>query len=108
MEQWITIFFKKFSIKHLSAYQLVIEKGTKFYDLFNKGKLKTVSDKLYKQFYFSTKNILTENKFNQYEISNFSKPNYFSKHIQFTGNQIIGLELAQVQLAGFGILKKKE
>ena len=83
LETWnneLRSFLKKFSIKHLSAYQLVIEKGTKFYDLFNKGKLKTVSDKLYKQFYFSTKNILTENKFNQYEISNFSKPNYFSKH----------------------------
>ena len=73
-------FLKRFSIKHLSAYQLIIEKGTKFYDLFKKGELKTVSDSLYKQFYFSTKNILKENKFDQYEISNFSKPNFFSKH----------------------------
>jgi oxygen-independent coproporphyrinogen-3 oxidase len=64
----------------LSAYQLIIEKGTKFYDLFNKGKLQTVSDNLYKKFYFNTKNILKENKFDQYEISNFSKPNFFSKH----------------------------
>ncbi len=73
-------FLKRFSIKHLSAYQLIIEKGTKFYDLFNKGELKTVSDSLYKEFYFNTKNILKENKFDQYEISNFSKPNFFSKH----------------------------
>ena len=83
LETWnkeLEAFLKKFSIKHLSAYQLVIEKGTKFYNLFNKGELKTVSDSLYKQFYFSTKNILKENKFDQYEISNFSKPNFFSKH----------------------------
>ena len=83
LETWnneLEAFLKKFSIKHLSAYQLVIEKGTKFYDLFNKGELKTVSDSLYKKFYFSTKNILKENKFIQYEISNFSKPNFFSKH----------------------------
>ena len=83
LETWnneLNAFLKKFSIKHLSAYQLVIEKGTKFYNLFNKGELKTVSDSLYKQFYFSTKNILKENKFDQYEISNFSKPNFFSKH----------------------------
>ena len=83
LETWnkeLQIFLNRFSIKHLSAYQLTIEKGTKFYDLFNKGELKTVSDKIYKQFYFSTKNILKENKFNQYEISNFSKPNFFSKH----------------------------
>ena len=83
LETWnneLNYFLKRFSIKHLSAYQLIIEKGTKFYDLFNKGKLNTVSDNIYKQFYFSTKSILKENKFDQYEISNFSKPNYFSKH----------------------------
>ena len=83
LDKWnieLQAFLKKFSIKHLSAYQLIIEKGTKFYDLFNRGELKTVSDKLYKQFYFSTKNILKENNFDQYEISNFSKPNFFSKH----------------------------
>ena len=83
LEIWnheLQTFLKNFSIKHLSAYQLVIEKGTKFYHLFNKGELKTVSDNLYKDFYFSTKNILKENKFDQYEISNFSKPNFFSKH----------------------------
>ncbi len=73
-------FLKRFSIKHLSAYQLVIEKGTKFYDLYNRGELKTVSDNIYKKFYFSTKNILEENGLNQYEISNFSKPNFYSKH----------------------------
>ena len=83
LETWnneLQNFLKRFSIKHLSAYQLIIEKGTKFYDLFNKGELKTVSDDIYKQFYFTTKNILKENKFDQYEISNFSKPNFTSKH----------------------------
>ena len=83
LETWnneLQVFLNRFSIKHLSAYQLVIEKGTKFYDLFNKGELKTVSDNTYKQFYFNTKNILKENKFDQYEISNFSKPNFYSKH----------------------------
>jgi len=83
LEIWkyeLQTFLKNFSIKHLSAYQLVIERGTKFYHLFNEGKLKTVSDSLYNQFYFSTKKILKDNNFEQYEISNFSKPNFFSKH----------------------------
>ena len=73
-------FLKRFSIKHLSAYQLTIEKGTKFYDLYNRGELKTVSETMYKEFYFSTKNILKEHGLNQYEISNFSKPGFYSKH----------------------------
>ena len=83
LEIWnheLQTFLKNFSIKHLSAYQLVIEKGTKFYHLLNRGELETVSDNLYKEFYFSTKNILKDNKFDQYEISNFSKPNFYSKH----------------------------
>ena len=80
MEHELQTFLKNFSIKHLSAYELVIEKGTKFYHLFNRGELKIVSDNIYKEFYFSTKNILKDNKFDQYEISNFSKPNFFSKH----------------------------
>ena len=83
LEIWnneLQAFLKNFSIKHLSAYQLVIEKGTKFYHLLNRGELETVSENLYKEFYFSTKNILKDNKFDQYEISNFSKPNFFSKH----------------------------
>ena len=83
LETWnneLQSFLKRFSIKHLSAYQLTIEKGTKFYDLYNRGEFKTVSDNLYKQFYFSTKDILKENGLDQYEISNFSKPNFFSKH----------------------------
>ncbi len=96
LEIWnkeLQVFLKNFSIKHLSAYQLVIEKGTKFYHLFNSGELNTVSDNLYKEFYFSTKNILKENKFNQYEISNFSKPNFFSKHntIYWTSDNWIGI-----------------
>ena len=38
LETWnseLQIFLDRFSIKHLSAYQLVIE-GTKFYDLFKR------------------------------------------------------------------------
>ena len=83
LETWnneLQAFLNNFSIKHLSAYQLIIEKGTKFYDLFNRGELKIVSDNIYKKFYFNTKNILKENKFDQYEISNFAKPNFISRH----------------------------
>ncbi len=96
LETWnheLQAFLERFSIKHLSAYQLVIEKGTKFYDLYKRGELKIVSDDVYKQFYFSTKNILEENDFKQYEISNFSKPNFISKHnsIYWKSNNWIGI-----------------
>ena len=111
LETWsseLQVFLNRFSIKHLSAYQLVIEKGTKFYDLFNKGELETVSDNTYKKFYFNTKNILKENKFDQYEISNFRNQIFIQNTIQFTGNLEIGLALVLVQLVEFGIKEKKE
>ncbi len=76
----LQFFLKRFSIKHLSAYQLVIEKGTKFYDLYKKGLLKTSSDDLYNKFYNATKFILNEHDFKQYEISNYSKPDFQSQH----------------------------
>ena len=76
----LQFFLKRFSIKHLSAYQLVIEKGTKFYNLYKRGLLKTSSEDLYNKFYNATKFILNEHDFKQYEISNYSKPDFQSQH----------------------------
>ncbi len=65
---------KDLPITHISAYSLIIEEGTKF---FNKSYLK-IDDELLSQEIFD---YLEENGFNQYEISNFAKEKrYESKH----------------------------
>ena len=79
-ENQLNAFLKKFDVQHVSAYQLTIEKGTKFYDLEKKKKIRFLTNDKSLKFYTSTKNILTSHKLSQYEISNFSKTNHKSVH----------------------------
>ena len=79
-ENQLNAFLKKFDVQHVSAYQLTVEKGTKFYDLEKKKKIRFLTNDKSLKFYTSTKNILTSHKLSQYEISNFSKTNHKSVH----------------------------
>lgn len=69
-----------YDIKHISAYHLTIEPGTIFGKMKKEGVLKEIDEEeSTAQF-----NILLEKTeaagFIQYEISNFGKPGYFSRH----------------------------
>ena len=70
----------KFNLNHLSLYQLTIEEGTKFFKDYKKGLLMTINNDLAADFFKNTEITLNEYNFNRYEISNFSKINYESKH----------------------------
>ena len=73
-------FLNTFDINHLSVYQLTIEEGTRFYTDFKKGILKTISDNLSADYYELTDNILNNNNYSKYEVSNHSKKGFQSKH----------------------------
>jgi oxygen-independent coproporphyrinogen-3 oxidase len=67
-------------ITHISAYHLTIEPGTEFASQLKKGKIKLMEEeKSVEQFRELVKQ-LESNGFLHYEISNFCKENYFSKH----------------------------
>lgn len=66
-----------FPIKHISAYILSIEKGTPFY----KQKISLLEENVEKQFLHLVKS-LKANKIYQYEVSNFAKKGFESKHNQ--------------------------
>ena len=67
-------------IQHISAYSLTIAEGTLFYKLRKENKLKEIDeDELLVQFNSSI-DILSEYGFNQYEISNYAKDGYKSRH----------------------------
>lgn len=66
--------------EHISCYSLIIEEGTPFYDMAEKIVDFQTSDENDRLMYYKAKEILKENGYEQYEISNFSKPNYFSRH----------------------------
>jgi oxygen-independent coproporphyrinogen-3 oxidase len=67
-------------IQHYSAYSLIIEPKTVFYNLMQKGKLPTPGEDTEAAMYELLMEQMEKHGFNQYEISNFSKPGYESKH----------------------------
>ena len=61
---------------HISLYQLIIEKGTQFY----KNKVKLPEENISIDFYNFTRDFLNNKGLNFYEISNYAKKGYESKH----------------------------
>ncbi|EGT3612006.1 oxygen-independent coproporphyrinogen III oxidase [Clostridium perfringens] len=65
---------------HISAYSLIIEEGTAFYNLYENDKLKLSTEEEERKMYHLAKKILEENGFNQYEISNYAKEGKECRH----------------------------
>ncbi|MCR4590841.1 MAG: radical SAM family heme chaperone HemW [Lachnospiraceae bacterium] len=91
------------SPEHISVYSLIIEPGTEFYKLREKGGLKDLpdedeqekTDKLIRQ-------ILRENNYMRYEISNYAKPGHECKHNMryWTRGEYRGFGLSAASLIG--------
>lgn len=71
-------FIDRMNVTHISAYMLKIEEGTKFFEL--KDRLELADEDIVAQMYLKTVDSLKSLGFNQYEISNFSKIGYESRH----------------------------
>ncbi len=65
---------------HISVYSLILETGTKLEELINKKELKLPSEDMERQMYWKAKELLEKNGYIHYEISNFAKKGYESKH----------------------------
>ncbi len=71
-------FIDKMQVQHISAYMLKIEQGTRFYDL--RDRLALPDEDAVSEMYLKTVRVLGELGLAQYEISNFAKPGYASRH----------------------------
>lgn len=69
-----------FDIKHLSAYHLTIEKGTVFGRMLEKGQFIEIDEETSSQLFNILINKAEEAGFIHYEISNFGRPGFFSRH----------------------------
>ena len=69
-----------FNSKHLSLYQLTIEKGTAFFQLFQQKKFTLPDEELACELYQITKEICQQHSFYLYEISNYAKKGFYCKH----------------------------
>ena len=79
LEEVVISFGKNGKLKHISVYSLILEKGTKFW---NNSKIEKMlpSEEEERKMYKAAQEILKKNGYMQYEISNFSKEGYESKH----------------------------
>ena len=66
--------------EHISLYSLIVEEGTKLETQLNEKELVLPEELEEREMYWKTKQLLEENGYIHYEISNFSKPGYESKH----------------------------
>ena len=69
-----------FDIPHISSYALTVEPKTALYYFIKNGKYPPLDEKLAAQHFNILVDETSKHGFEQYEISNFGKPNYFSKH----------------------------
>lgn len=67
-------------IPHLSAYALQFEQGTKLYDMREQGEVKEVDEELSLSCYERLTDLTAEAGLEHYEISNYAKPGYRSRH----------------------------
>lgn len=82
--------------EHISVYSLILEEKTKLYDLVESGKLELLDENIEREMYWKVKNVLEQNGYKHYEISNFAKQGYESKHNLNCWNQeeYLGIGLA--------------
>ena len=70
--------------EHISAYSLIVEEGTIMYDRVNEAALQgkdiLPDEDTEREMYYMTKNILEENGYHRYEISNYSKEGMECRH----------------------------
>lgn len=69
----------KLDVSHISLYSLILEEGTQFYKLHEKGKLNMPSEEEDREMYHKSVQFLKSKGYDHYEISNFSKPNFKCK-----------------------------
>jgi putative oxygen-independent coproporphyrinogen III oxidase len=67
-------------IQHISAYSLIIEPKTIFYNLMRKGKLPLPTEEEEAQMYEEAMRQMEIHGYRQYEISNYARPSFESRH----------------------------
>lgn len=82
--------------EHISVYSLIVEDGTPIANKLESGELKLPDEDLERNMYWYVKNTLELNGYKHYEISNFAKQGYESKHNMNCWNQkeYIGIGIA--------------
>lgn len=68
------------NVEHISAYSLMYEEGTQLYQLLKQGKIHEIDEETSLSMYNLLIDKLEKSGYEQYEISNFARPGFRSKH----------------------------
>ena len=92
---------KKFAT-HFSIYSLSIEDNTQFFDMYKRGELKLPSENKSAKLYNKTCKFLQKLGYKRYEVSNFAKRGYESKHNKtyWDLNEYLGIGIASHSFIG--------
>lgn len=66
--------------EHISAYSLIVEEGTPFYEMQQRGELELPDEETDRELYYMTKSILGQRGYERYEISNYARRGYECRH----------------------------
>lgn len=114
LEKWETTLARIIELnpEHISAYSLIIEEGTKFYDQYGteEGEKALPDEELDRLMYQKTKELLSAAGYERYEISNYAKPGYESRHncSYWTGIDYLGVGLGASSLIQKNRYRNKE
>ncbi|MBR1860524.1 MAG: radical SAM family heme chaperone HemW [Lachnospiraceae bacterium] len=88
--------------EHISAYSLIIEPGTMFYDMNERGELKLPSEDTERLMHWQVIDTLEKNGYRLYELSNLALPGYECRHNTgyWTGKQYLGFGLGAASYFG--------
>ena len=83
---------KNLDVQHVSIYGLEVEEGTKFFELARAGKLNLPDENICADMYDFITETLPTLGYSRYEISNFAKKNFESRHNRgyWTGKKYFG------------------
>jgi len=71
---------KKYNVKHISLYSLKVNPNTKIKDIIENDIYKLMDENEERETYYTAREYMKENGYVQYEISNFCKKGYQSRH----------------------------
>ena len=79
--------------EHISVYSLIVEENTKICEMINQKIVQIEPEDIERKMYWYVKNTLEKHKYYQYEISNFAKLGYESRHNMdcWDQNEYIGI-----------------
>lgn len=84
VESWLETLKKVAALEpeHISAYSLIIEEGTPFYEMYGeeRGENLLPDEDSEREMYHRTKTVLKELGYERYEISNYAKPGFECRH----------------------------